>query len=118
MSRQQATPFAKRLVLARLLVARGSSTLPPHVADQLSAAGRETRVLHDRLGRVLPVLEPGRNWRQRAEREPSDEIRAYLLAALMGCTTVCVHIRRGGPRPAIARLPLRRVDCGPCSQTL
>jgi hypothetical protein len=40
------------------------------------------------------------------------------LAALLGCVNVCVHLRRGGPQPAIARLPLRRVDCERCIGTL
>jgi hypothetical protein len=111
-------PFSERLALARRLIARGSSGLPPHVADQLDAAGRETRVLHDRLMTVLPALQPDRNWRQRLDGSPSDEVRAYLLAALLGCTRVCVHLRRGGPRPAIARLPLHRVDCDRCSATI
>jgi hypothetical protein len=100
------------------MVVRAMPSAPVHLADQLDAAGRETRQLHDRLGLVLPVLEPERHWRQRADLEPSDDVRAYLLAALMGCHTVCLHLRRGGPRPAIVRLPLGRVDCGPCTQTL
>jgi hypothetical protein len=118
MKRYPAALFRDRLALARRMVARGARSLPVDVADQLDAAGRETRLLHDRLGQVLPMMEPTRNWRQRADCEPSDEVRAYLLAALLGCATVCIHLRRGGPRLAIARLPLRRIDCGPCSQTL
>jgi hypothetical protein len=52
------------------------------------------------------------------DSEPSDETRAYLLAAVLGCTTVCIHIRRGGPQPAYCRLPLRRVDCQRCVATM
>jgi hypothetical protein len=49
---------------------------------------------------------------------PTVETRAHRLAALLGCTTVCLYLRRGGPRPAVARLPLGRVDCERCAQTL
>src|SRR4051812_15836335 len=111
-------PFADRLALARRLVARGPSALPTHTVDQLGAAGREVRQIHDHLMSVLPQIEPDRHWRQRMDSEPSDETRAYLLAATMGCTTVCVHIRRSGPQPAICRLSLRRADCQRCSATL
>jgi hypothetical protein len=109
--------FAQRLAAARAMIAGGAADVPGHLADQIRAAGAETRHLHDRMGAVLPLLEPGRNWRPRVDADPSDTTRAYLLAALFGCTTVCPHLRTGGPQPAIARLPLRRIDCGKCSQT-
>ena len=111
-------PFADRLALARRLVARGAARPPVHLADQLDAAGRDARRLHDHIGAALPILEPGRAWYHRIDAIPSDEVRAYLLAAVLDCVNVCVHLRRGGPRPAIARLPLRRVDCERCVQTL
>src|SRR4051794_41696125 len=101
--------FADRLALARRLIARRSDRPPTHLADQLAAAGSEARVLHDRIGAALPLLEPGWNWRQRIEVAPSDDIRAYVLAAVIDCTTMCVHLRRGGPRPAFVSLPLRRI---------
>jgi hypothetical protein len=115
---RQPAPFAERLALARVMVARRAPQPPVHLADQLDAADREVRQIHDRLISVLPMIEPGRNWRQRLDSQPSDEVRAYLLAALMSCVTVCVHIRRFGPQPAIARLAMRRVDCQRCVQTL
>jgi hypothetical protein len=110
--------FATRLRLARAMIARGLPPAPVHVADQVAAAGAEAREHHDRLAMVLPLLEPGRNWRHRLASSPSDEIRAYLLAGVLGCTAYCVHLRRGGPQPAYIRLPLRRADCGRCVQTL
>jgi hypothetical protein len=117
--RHSATPpFEARLALAHRLIAHGLPPTPVHLADQLKAAGRETRQLHDRLGAVLPLLEPERRWRQRMDTDPSEDVRAYLLAALLSCVNVCVHLRRGGPRPAICRLPLRRVDCERCAATL
>jgi hypothetical protein len=117
MNRPSAAPFPARLALARRMVARGPGSPPIQIADQLDAAGREMRGLHDRLGQVLPVLEPERHWRHRTDIDPTDDTRALLLAAVLGCVNVCVHLRRGGPRPAFCRLPLRRVDCGRCSQT-
>lgn len=117
MKRQPAS-FADRLALARQMVARRAPQPPVHLADQVGAAGREVRQIHDRLVSVLPLIEPGRRWRQRMDSEPSDEVRAYLLAATMGCTTICVHLRRSGPQPTICRLPLRRIDCQRCVQTL
>lgn len=110
--------FATRLALARRLISRGMAAPTVHLADQLAAAGSEARVLHDHIGAALPVLQPDRDWRSRVEADPSDDVRAYLLAALMGCTTVCIHIRRGGPRPAFVQLPLRRIDCGRCVGTV
>lgn len=30
----------------------------------------------------------------------------------------CIHLRRGGPQPSVARLPLGRVDCQRCARTV
>jgi hypothetical protein len=117
-SRQPAAPFRDRLALARRMVARGTTSAPVHLADQLAAASTDARRWHDRLGVVLPAVDPARRWYHHTDGAPSDDTRAYLLAALLGCTTVCLHLRRGGPRPAVARLPLHRVDCERCSATL
>ena len=111
-------PFANRLAQARALIARGVSPLPVHIADQLGAAGSEAAVLHDRIAAALPILDPHRGWRRLREAVPLDDTRAYLLAALLDCATVCPHVRRGGPRPAFVRLPLRRIDCERCTRTL
>lgn len=118
MTARQPSPFRDRLCLARTMIARRPATAPIHLRDQLAAAGRDVRQLHDRLGAVLPMIEPERHWRQRMDTVPSDETRAVLLAALLGCTAICLHLRRGGPRPAIARLALHRVDCQRCVATL
>jgi len=111
-------PFAPRLAVARELLARGAPPLTVHEVDQLDAASRDTRLLHDRIGVLLPLLEPDRRWRQRLDTSPTTDARAYLLAAVLGCTTYCCHLRRGGPQPAFIRLPLRRADCARCVQTL
>jgi hypothetical protein len=108
--------FTDRLALARRLVARGALGLPGHVADQLEAANAETRTLHDQLGVVLPALEPARRWRHRPDADLSGEVRAYLIAAVMGCLgDVCCHLRKGDPQPAFALLPLHRVACMRCT---
>ena len=51
--------FADRLNVARKLIAR-RSVPPVHLTDQLEAAGKDARILHDRLGQVLPILRPDR----------------------------------------------------------
>ena len=109
--------FADRLALARRLIAR--RTAPSvHLADQLVAAGSEARALHARIGAALPILRPDRGWQPRLEVDATDEIKALILAAVLDCVNVCVHLRRGGPRPAFVQLPLRRIDCGRCVYTL
>jgi hypothetical protein len=110
--------FATRLQVARLLLARGVPPAPVHLGDQLDAAADETREIHDRLGAALPLLHPGRAWYQKADPHSSADVRAYLLAGVLGCTVYCCHLRRGGPQPAYVRLPLRRADCARCAQTL
>src|SRR3954451_20417014 len=102
------SPFTARLAVARTMLARGAPAAAVHLADQFRAASADTRELHDRIGVLMPLLEPGRNWRQRMDSPPSDDTRAYLLAALLGCTEACPHLKRGGPQPAFVRLPLRR----------
>jgi hypothetical protein len=109
--------FPTRLALARAMVASGARPLPVDIADQTRAAGREMHRSYGRLGAVLPLLEPQRNWRQRTDLESRAETRALLLAGLLGCVDVCVHLRRQGPQPAYCRLPLRRVDCIRCVHT-
>lgn len=110
--------FPARLVAAQRLLARGAALLPCGLTDQMQAANAEVRSLSDRLGMLLPVLAPDRSWHQRMDAAPSLETRAYLLAGMLGCTTVCSHLRKGGPQPAIVRLPLGRIDCQRCVQTL
>jgi hypothetical protein len=110
-------PFATRLTLARAVIARGAAPAPVHLADQLAAAGHEARALHDLIGSALPILQPDRAWHQRIDTSPSEAVRAYILAAMLDCTTVCCHLKRGGPQPAFDLLALRRVDCWRCVQT-
>lgn len=116
-----AIPFRVRLGYARELVARAESAracLPLHIVDQLEAATAETARFVPVIGRGLQLLEPDRGWHQRVEVATAEKA-SYLLAALMVCLDrPCVHLRRGGPQPAFARLPLRRVDCRRCSATV
>jgi hypothetical protein len=74
--------------------------------------------MHDRLGIVLSILAPERAWHHRIDAIPSDEVKAYLVAVVLGSEAWCCHLKRGGPQPAVIRLPLRRADCSRCSQTL
>lgn len=111
-------PFPVRLAAAQRLLARRTASMPEHLSDQLDAASSETASMATRLGMLLPILSPERSWFQRENTSPSELVRAYILAAVLGCTEVCPHLRRGGPQPAIVRLPLRRIDCQRCVQTL
>lgn len=110
--------FADRLALARRLIARRATRPTVHLADQLAAAGSEARTLHARMGNLLPILQPDREWYGRIEVAPSDDVKALILAAVLDCVNVCVHLRRGGPRPAFVQLALRRIDCERCVRTL
>jgi hypothetical protein len=119
MTRRADVPFPERLALARELVARGPGPATTHLADQYDSAGREARGLHDRIVSLMPLLEPNRPWHQRLDTSPSDDVRAVLLAAVLGCLgQICPHLKRGGPQPAITRLALRRVDCARCVGTV
>ena len=114
----RAPDFRSRLAYARKLLARGEPSMPLHLADQFASAATDALAIHDTLGAVLPLIEPERGWHHRIDANPSDTVRSYLVAALFGSTTVCSHLKHGGPQPAVVRLPLRRVDCSKCVQTL
>lgn len=94
--------------------------LPDHELDQLRAATTSARGFLDRFGLVAGTLEPDR-WgsthpRHSDEEEAAREAWVRVLLALTG-SRFCPHLRRGGPQPATARLPLHRVDCDRCLQT-
>jgi hypothetical protein len=112
--RSDPVPFAVRLAVARGPIARGASPLAVHEVDQLDAASRGTRLLHDRLGALLPIVAPDRPWRQQLDMSPSTARRAHLLASVLGCPTVCCHLRKGAAQPAFVTLALRRIDCPRC----
>jgi hypothetical protein len=88
-----------------------------HLADQYRAAGADAHILHGQLGALLPIVQPARPWFYRSQADVPDETRAYLLAAVMGCAPCC-HLRRGGPQPALVMLPLRRIACTRCADTI
>jgi hypothetical protein len=115
-TRHRNVPFTDRLAVARHLIARGAAPMLTHLADQLGAAGREAHRLHERIGGVMQVVQPTRGWRQRMDAALSDEVRAYLVAAVLGCLAdTCCHLRKGGPQPALALLPLHRMVCQRCA---
>ena len=117
MSRRR-IPFSTRLTAARAMLARGAPPAPAHLADQFRAASADTRELHDRIGMLMPLLEPGRNWRQRmdASRQPTPGRSCWPRCS--AAPKSCPHLRRGGPQPTFVRLPLHRTDCQRCVQTL
>jgi hypothetical protein len=118
-ARPSSALFAARLARAYRLLAHGPAEVPINERDQLDAAGRDARLLHDRMGALLPIFEPARPWHQRVDPSPSVHTRALLLAAVLGCLdSVCCHLRKGGPQPAFVNLALRRVDCRRCAATV
>ncbi len=110
--------FSSRLELARQLIAYGPSDVAGHLQDQMEAAARDAHRVVDNAGAVLRCIQPGRRWHRRDEIEAGSEQNAYLAAAVLGCLPrCCPHLRKGGPQPAFARLPLERLDCGRCVRT-
>ena len=111
--------FTTRLAAARQLLAWGDGPpVPVRLDDQFKAASVDAGRLQERIGTVMPLVEPGRNWRQRQEPRPSTDMRAYLIAGLSSWTALCPHLRREGSQPTIVSLPLRRIDCERCVQTV
>lgn len=110
--------FAERLVLAQQLLANPerSADLPVQHLDQLRAAAREAHGFAHDAGAFLKAVAPSRGWRNIERAVPTPEQHAYLLAALLGCI-LCPHLRKEGPQPVIASLPLARMDCRRCAQT-
>ena len=86
--------------------------------DQLGAAAREANDYLLRLRDVLSAIDPERRWSSAAGRgEVPDKVTALVVEALAGMRP-CPHLRRGGPQPAWARLPLHRLDCRRCLATM
>ena len=111
-------PFPMRLVAAQRMLVHRTAPTGEHLADQMDAASGEMESMAQRIGMLLPILSPERSWFHREDTKPSELVRADILAAVLGCTEVCPHLRRGGPQPAIVRLSLRRIDCQRCVKTL
>jgi hypothetical protein len=115
-TRRPAGSWPDRLAVARELVACGAPAPSVDLADQLGAAGKEARGLHDRIGALASALHAGRPWYHRREHAVEDDVRAYLVAAVLDCLPdSCSHLRKGGPQPALALLPLRRIACVRCA---
>ena len=109
------TDYSARLAAARQLLAH-ARPLPGPVADQISAANRDTATAFMRAAGVFAATEPGATLV--VGGPPTDpaslEVLARLLAALLGCQP-CPHLALG-PRPAVANLGTRRLDCHDCPQ--
>lgn len=105
------TPFAKQLERAKWLIDHAEAG-PPHVVDQIQAAARDTAGHAAVAGVVLRATQPNRGW-QELQQPSTRTHQLYVVAGLIDCAPCC-HLRRGGPQPAFARLPLRRLDCTRC----
>ncbi|MGI8753577.1 MAG: hypothetical protein ACR2MN_14945 [Acidimicrobiales bacterium] len=110
------TSWPDRLALARHILAGPGPSLPDHVIDQLGAASAQVAAGIARAGRVMPALQPLSGWSARPSTTTSADQLAHLLAGLLGCRP-CHHLRREGPQPVVAALPLRQLDCHRCSGT-
>ena len=108
--------FRDRLAAARRLVTINTAQMAAGMADQVEAASGESFEALVAAGVVLALVQPDRKWHFSTQDAPTDEVKAHLVAGILGCVP-CVHLRRGGPQPAMAALPLRRVDCRRCTAT-
>lgn len=106
--------FAARLEMARLMIAaRSEAAASSPMRDQIEAAARDARHVVGDAGRLLRMIQPDRGWREKIVENAADERYAYLLAGVLGCQP-CPHLRRGGPQPGFAQLPLQRLACRRC----
>lgn len=110
-------PFQIRLAEARQMLAHARlSRLATHEVDQVQAACRHAALMTAHTAEVLKFVQPWRGWREKINA-PNDDEHAYLVAAILGCQP-CIHLRKEGPQPAIAQLPVRLMLCQRCAATL
>lgn len=115
--------FEERLATGRSVVAAirdAGPRFPLAYVDQLAAAAHDAHELSHTFGEVAALLEPDRHWHAScldASPGHADEVSARIYAAVAGLE-LCWHLRRSGPQPAWARLPLHRLDCSRCAQTM
>jgi hypothetical protein len=110
------TPFEQRLAAAFRLVDLTPRHVPLSVLDQAQAAADESLGILLDIGQAMATIDPEREWRHTVQDVPSADVRAHLLAGLLGCRP-CIHLRREGPQPAMAALALRKVMCMRCLGT-
>lgn len=102
------------------LLRRGASVEWPQFdvaeLDQMDAATSETVGL---MRRVVHAASPdlGELHAFNASQAARLELVIRATLALRG-STACSHLRKSGPQPAFASLPLHRVDCLRCARTL
>jgi hypothetical protein len=68
----------------------------------------------------MQAADPDQQWGRLAtgpHHPHTDEVLARTLAAIHGFRQ-CTHLRTRPAQPAVARVPLRRVDCRRCCMTL
>lgn len=117
------TPEQKARAKAYIDQANAVPLPPGHVLDQIRASARDAHQQAKHLGQILAALDPAEAWQSHFAKEGEearplpDEVTTLLVVALGGLSQ-CVHLRRGGPQPAWARLALHRLDCVKCLATL
>lgn len=96
----------------------GGETLGTAERDQFQAGAAEAEHIVTDMAALLASMGP--TWSSRTEErlDRRREAFARCYAAVQQCPTICCHLRAGGPQPAMARLPLRRLDCRRCAGTL
>jgi len=90
--------------------------------DQSAAAARDSEAWLHRVAVLLPLIEPircgGITGPIQGDRWSPEGVEAVsrLLATVWEFRS-CIHLRRTPAQPALAALPLRRVDCRRCAGT-
>lgn len=114
------TPFPVRVEEWRERLADWDMTggdLPVSALDQWEAANGDARGrLLANLDR-LTAIEPGL-YHLAANDDPDHTREVYArVRAALDDVRWCIHLRRGGPQSAFARLACKRVDCRRCVRT-
>jgi hypothetical protein len=113
--------FAERLTQARAILALhgdAARAMPVAVVDQIAAASRDAAErLLGTTHRRLATAKPDGGWERGVwEKDEHPAAVGHLIAAMLGCTETCPHLKIGAP--VIARLPMRRLDCEVCAATM
>lgn len=87
------------------------------IRDQVEAASRDAVSLVYRFRAASEAVAPRLRWSEVHKGDLRPEARKLVLSALQGGRR-CVHLRRQGPQPQIARLTIHRIDCVRCSATV
>lgn len=86
--------------------------------DQILAAHSEAQSVLAKVGDLLTVVAPDREWARARSSDSDQEIAARVIVAMSFASRICPHLRAGGPQPAYVKLALHRVDCARCGGTV